>query len=39
LRVTLPPFGTGIVETVAGLKPTALAVSVGYVPAGTVKEY
>ena len=28
-RVAVPPLGTGIVATVTGLKPAALAVSIG----------
>jgi hypothetical protein len=38
LCVALPPFGTAIVATEDVSKPSALAVSVGYVPAGTVNE-
>ena len=37
--VSVPPFGTTSVAAEAGSKPGLVAVSVGYVPAGTVNEY
>ena len=35
----MPPSGTAIVAAEPGSKPGLLAVSDGYVPAGTVNEY
>ena len=39
LRVEVPPFGTAFVAAEPGSKPGLLAVSDGYVPAGTLNEY
>ena len=36
---SVPPFGTAIVAAEPGSKPGLLAVSDGYVPAGTLNEY
>src|SRR4029078_2276855 len=38
-RVAVPPSGTAMVATDAVSKPDLLALSVGYVPAGSVNEY
>ena len=39
LRVKVPPFGTVFGAAEPGSKPGLLAVSDGYVPAGTLNEY